>query len=441
MRVHSKAVALIMIVLVMGVFAVHTVTPAMARLTGGFMAYYIGGQTLRLNGHSTSLYDDPWFTQQVLQASNGSVRDVYLVNPPSLAVVCIPLSYLNVHVARQLWIALSVLSLAISLGLICAEFSWLSEPWYVAGLSALLFLAAPTRDQTASGQIYGYLLLLHVVGWRAYIRDKDPLAGTALGLAIALKLSGWPIGFLMMAQRRWTSALWAFATTIAVSLASLPWVGIDTWRAFLFRALPHTLRDPSAALTAYQDTTSFWQHLFRYDARLNPHPLFDFPALATVLSFGTAVAACVALVARPRPVSVTFAAAVALTELLSPLAEQYHYVLLILPLALLWQQVSLSRSTALAGCALVATLLIWWPIDYKSQHPIWAILHNYPRLIGGWILFAALLQADRFSRNRREIRGPGPLVASEAVNNAEEFNELQSRPNSLSFAGTHSQLT
>jgi Glycosyltransferase family 87 len=414
MRISSKATAVITIVLVVSVFAVHTAAPAMVRLTGGFMAYYVGGQTLRLDVPAKRLYDDHWFSAQVLEVSHGSVTDVYLANPPSLAVVCLPFAYLNVNAARQLWVALSVVCLAISLGLICAQFRWMSRPWRVAAMSALLFLAAPTREQTSVGQIYASLLLLHVVGWRAYIRGKNSLAGIALGLALALKLSGWPIGFLMLAQRRWMAALWAFATATAVSLASLPWVGLAAWRAFLFDAIPRMLRSPAAALTAYQDTTSFWQHLFRYDASLNPQPVFDFPALATVLSLGTMVAACFALVSRPRPASVSFAAAVALTELLSPVAEQYHYVLLLLPLALLWQQVSLSRNTTLAGCALVATLLIGWPIDYKSVHPVWAVLHNYPRLIGGWIMFAALLYTDRVPLDRRAIRSQGQLVASDA---------------------------
>lgn len=414
MRALSKAAALTLIALVAGAFAVHTVAPAMARLSHGFMGYYVGGQTLRLKEPGTRLYDERWFSQQVIQASDGSVTDIYLVNPPSLAVVWLPISHLSPHVARQLWIALTLVCLALSLCLICVEFGWVSQPWYIAGLCVLLFLAAPTREQTQYGQMYAMLLLLHVLGWRAYIRNKDSLAGGALGVAVALKLSGWPIGFLMLVQRRWTAALWAVATAAAISLASLPWVGIDAWRVFLFGALPHQLRAPSNALTAYQDTTSFWQHLFRYDGVWNPHPLVDLPALATILTLITTVAACIALAARQRPASVSFASAVALTELLSPFAEQYHYVLLFLPLALLWKEVSLSRNAALAGCALVATFLMGWPIDYKAEHPFWAVFHNYPRLIGGWVVFVALLQMDRVALRRPAPRAIGPLAVEEA---------------------------
>jgi hypothetical protein len=210
----------------------------------------------------------------------------------------------------------------------------------------------------------------------------------------------------MLAQRRWMAALSAFATATAISVASLPWVGVDAWRVFLFNTLPHYLASPIGALTAYQDTRGFWQHLFLYDVATNPHPLWDFPALATLLTLGTTVAACMALVTRPRPVAVSFAAALALTELLGPLAEQYHYVLLLLPLALLWKEVSVSRNTALAVCALLATLLIGWPINYKAQHPAWDVFSNYPRLIGGWLLFVALLQADRLPLRRPVVGRP-----------------------------------
>jgi hypothetical protein len=45
--------------------------------------------------------------------------------------------------------------------------------------------------------------------------------------------------------------------------------------------------------------------------------------------------------------------------------------------------------------ALVAAYLMTGPIDYKAVHPTWDILYNYPRLLGGWIVFVALLMPQR----------------------------------------------
>jgi hypothetical protein len=243
--------------------------------------------------------------------------------------------------------------------------------------------------------LYALLLLLHVVGWRAYTGRRDVLAGTALGLAMVLKVSGWPIGLLMIAQRRWAAVGWAVIAALGVAIVTLPWVGVDAWRAEFLSGIPKVLGSSAATLTAYQDTTGFWQHWFRYDAQLNPSPIIDAPWLATLLTLATTVIACIALVLRTCPTYASFGAAVALIELLSPAAEQYHYTVLLLPLAILWRDAWLHRSKFALGAAAVATFLIGWPIHYKSPHPTWAFLLSYPRLFGGWILFAALLMTWR----------------------------------------------
>jgi hypothetical protein len=117
--------------------------------------------------------------------------------------------------------------------------------------------------------------------------------------------------------------------------------------------------------------------------------------LATFLNLGTTAVACVALVVRRRPAYVSFAAAVGLIELLSPAALQYHYILVLLPLVVLWHEALSHRSSGALWCALAATFLLAWPMNYKAPHPGWALLLSYPRLIGGWIVFTALMMAWR----------------------------------------------
>jgi hypothetical protein len=395
MQISPRIIAPALFASVMAIYVAHSAFPAAQRLTGGFMAYYVAAQSVRAGTGGARLYDEEWFASEVMEASHGRVTDSYLANPPTLAVAWLPFAYFSVEASRRVWIALDVLFLAVALWLIAVELDWAQRPWAVLALSAAATLAVPTREQIYLGQMYACLLLLHVIGWRAYIHGRSALTGAALGLAMALKLSGWPIGVLMLAKRRWSMAGWALATAGIVALLSLPWVGLDAWRTFILEAIPRTLHWAAATLTAYQDTTGFWQHLFRYDARLNPHPLSNAPALATLLTLSTAVGACIALVACTRTASVAFAGAVALTELLSPAAEQYHYIIMVLPLAVLWHQAWRSNYWPLGCAALAATLLIACPIDYKSVHPVWAILHNYPRLLGGWLAFAALLYGDR----------------------------------------------
>ncbi len=377
------------------VFLVHTIIPAAGELTDGFLGYYVGAETIKNGEPGVRLYDEKWFSARVRKVSADQVTDIYLVNPPILAVAWLPLAYLPVEEARKLWVGLSVLWLACAIGLVTTQLPSSRQLWALAGITALFTLPAPAREQFYSGQMYSFLLLLHVIGWRAYSRSQDATAGIALGLALALKISGWPIGLLMIARRRWTAVRWSIVTGVGAAIVTLPWVGIDAWRTLFFVAMPKVLRWPAATLTAYQDSTGFWQHWLRFDARLNPNPLINAPALASILSMGTTAAACVALVVRKRPAHVSFAAAVALIELLSPVALQYHYLLVLLPLIVLWHEAWLFRSVGALCCAFAATFLLGWPMNYKAPHPGWAVLLSYPRLIGGWIVFTALLIAWR----------------------------------------------
>jgi Glycosyltransferase family 87 len=400
----GRAIGITVLTVIVAVFLMHTTIPAAGRLTNGFLAYYVGAQVIKNGEPGARLYDDHWFSERVKEVSGGKVTDIYLANPPVLAVAWVPFAYLTIDQARKLWIGLSVLWLGIAVGLIATQLSGSRQLLGLAALSALFTLPVPAREQFLLGQMYSLLLLLHVIGWRAYTRRHDALAGVALGLAMALKLSGWPIGLLMLAQRRWTAVWISIVTGIGIATITLPWAGIDAWRTFLFVAVPRTLRWPAATLTAYQDTTGFWQHWLRYDSYLNPRPIFNAPALASILTFGTAAVACFALIARPRPAYVSYAAAVALVELLSPAAEQYHYIVLLLPLAVLWHEAWLLRSRGALYAACVATFLIAWPINYKAPHPVWALLLSYPRLIGGWIAFAALLTPWRDNRQATSNR-------------------------------------
>ena len=397
---------------VVALFLVRTVIPATRTLSSGFLACYVGGQMVKNREPGDHLYDEDLFLGRSAQVSGGQARDVYSPDPPPLAVACLPLAYLQPTNARHLWIWMNVLFLGLAIALIATQFSRPPQLLTITLLTALFTLAAPARDQFFLGQLYALLLLLHVVGWRAYTGRRDVLAGTALGLAMVLKVSGWPIGLLMIAQRRWAAVGWAVIAALGVAIVTLPWVGVDAWRAEFLSGIPKVLGSSAATLTAYQDTTGFWQHWFRYDAQLNPSPIIDAPWLATLLTLATTVIACIALVVRKCPTYASFGAAVALIELLSPAAEQYHYTVLLLPLAILWRDAWLHRSKFALGAAVVATFLIGWPIHYKVPHPAWAFLLSYPRLFGGWVLFAALLMA---SRSRDEFVDKGGLTSCRDV--------------------------
>jgi hypothetical protein len=170
-----------LLVAVISLFLVRTVIPASSMITGGYLACYVGGQIVKNHEPGDHLYDEKLFLERSLQVSGGQARDVYSPDPPPLAVACLPLAYLQLLDARHVWIWLNVLFLGLAIALIAAQFSRPPQLLTITLLTALFTLAAPTRDQFFLGQLYALLLLLHVIGWRAYIGRRDALAGTALG--------------------------------------------------------------------------------------------------------------------------------------------------------------------------------------------------------------------------------------------------------------------
>ena len=110
--------AMLILAALVAVFLVHTIIPSAGRLTNGFLAYYVGAQIIKDGEAGDRLYDDEWFSARVKEVSAGQVTDIYLANPPVMAVAWVPFAYLTVEQARKLWIGLSVLWLGIAVGLI-----------------------------------------------------------------------------------------------------------------------------------------------------------------------------------------------------------------------------------------------------------------------------------------------------------------------------------
>ena len=392
-----------MLAAILAAFAILTLLPAQNRLTHGFLAYYAAGELIASGADARQLYDVPAFERRVRELSHGTVRDGYIGNTPALAVAWLPLGKLPVESARRLWIWLNVLFVAAIIALSAARLPSTYRLPAVVLLAALFTIPSPAREQMLLGQMYIFLLLLHTLGWRAYERDNDALTGVALGITMMLKLSGWPIGVLLLLRRRWRAVFWAVGTAAAIFLFTLPWIGVEAWREAVFVQMPASVAMPAAKHSAFQTVSGLWQHLFLHDADFNPHPVADLPWLAVAGSLLTAAAACAALLLHRLSAQVQYAAALVLTVLLSPLAEQYHYVLVLLPFALLCMHGYFTDSRRLGLVLLIIALLLATPVGYEEYSPGWWALLDYPRLAAGWMIFFALISAARL----RTDRAPG----------------------------------
>ncbi|RCK81556.1 MAG: putative conserved integral membrane protein [Candidatus Ozemobacter sibiricus] len=79
------------------------------------------------------------------------------------------------------------------------------------------------------GQLAILLNLLLVIAFLQWRQGREVLGGMALGAAIALKLTGWPLVLWLAAERRWKAVLATAGSTIGFNLLALtylPWTDL-----------------------------------------------------------------------------------------------------------------------------------------------------------------------------------------------------------------------
>ena len=366
---------------------------AAVRPSACFGAHYTLARLLATGEDLARTYDDAWFAEQTSRFTPG-VTDIN-VNPPTTALLLLPLAGLEYTGARIAWTAVSVLLLAVTLAWLLRA-AGLPGPWAV-GFVALTLAYQPLAANFHVANVYVLLLALATAAWHGYRAGNEAVLGTALGLMLVIKLAGGPLWVLALFERRWRALGWGAATVAAVVLGSLPWIGVGAWRADA-EVLAAAATRPERAVTAYQSVTGLFRHLFAPDPVWNPEPLLNAPDVAFLGS-------CVALLAliaaglwvawlRPCDDRV-FAAFVIASVVASPLSLDYTYTMLLLSsaIALAWAR---ERRSPWAWMLLVAAILpVAADLPYRSPRlarGAWALL-AYPKLYGALLLWAALLGA------------------------------------------------
>jgi hypothetical protein len=360
-------------------------------LGGVAPAYVVVAHLLQTGQFDARVYNDAWYKTQTLALTHGIVSDIFSPSPPTLALFLWLLAWSSSYV----WAVLNFCALWLTCALTFYTLTDTPPPrWTFVVVLGVTLLSSPLYENLARGQIYLLLALLHAFVFWGALRAHEAVAGVALGLMFAWKLHAWPLWVMMLCLRQWRVATWGVITIGACVLLTLSLMGTDIWRVYLQQVLPTRAADPSAAVTAYQTLNSFFQHLFRYDATWNPAPLFDAPWLATLSWLvGLGVLLGVTLARAPNLSMIhTLGAGITLSMILAPLAEQYHFLILLVPcivLAAEWPQLSL-RSRLLF---LLATALLGSPLPFK--HPLlndgWLALFAYPRLYGDLLLWGLLV--------------------------------------------------
>ncbi|MGE5236421.1 MAG: glycosyltransferase family 87 protein [Acidobacteriota bacterium] len=360
-----------------------------------FVSHYVLARLLRDGIDLVRSYDDPWFAEQVSRVTPG-ITDIN-VNPPTSALLLLPVASLGYREARIAWTLFSVLLLAVTAAVVIRE-AGLHDAWrWVFVIVLLLFQPLAANFHMANA--YVLLLALATLAWHGYRHGRDGALGIALGLMLAIKVAGAFLWLLLIVERRWRALAWASGTAAAVALGSLPWIGWAAWRADA-AALAGVAGRPERAVTAYQTVLGIFRHLLTADPTWNPAPVLVEPRLATALVILVSLALVVALVLATRRMPGNdrlFAAYLAAGVVLSPLSLDYTYTLMLVPVAVALVEARELHSWWAWGLFATAVVAIGADLPYRSPHlasGAWALL-AYPKLYGAGMLLALLLAAPR----------------------------------------------
>jgi hypothetical protein len=296
-------------------------------------------------------------------------------HPPPAVLLAIPLVGLDYFNAHLVWNLISLAALGVSLGLIARELAIPLPRWSVFPILTLLLYCVPLRDQLYQGQSNLVMLALITGAWSADRHSRPMLAGALLGTAIAIKL--FP-GFLLLyflGRRRWRACAGTVAGVAIWNLLALCVLGIGTYRDYYLEIAPglkiflswwgnYSLNGLSRKLfgPATEEPWLYWRIV----------PVWNRPELAKALwlGLGLLVAAVVcraALRARTlRQTDQAFSLALAGMLLVSPITWGHYFLLLVLPLILVWLDLP-PNSGARAAFGLVVGVL-WFPFGILIRY-------------------------------------------------------------------------
>ena len=270
------------------------------------------------------------------------IREVFrFPYPAGAAVLLAPFGLLGFHAAAALWSALLIGSVLAALWILGVR------DWRVL---AIVVTAAPVITAVRLGTFTPLLVLLLAVAWRW--RDRRWAAGSALALAITLKLFVWPVVVWLLATRRYSAA--AIAACVAGVLTFGAWaaIGFDGLTRYpeLLRRLTDVVADRGLSLVALGSELG----------------LPDVVAGALPWVIGLALLAAVVYAARaPGGDAVAYSLAIVASIALTPIVWLHYFSLLVLPLAVLRPRFAWPW------------LLLWvfWLMpDQENQGELWRIV-------------------------------------------------------------------
>ncbi len=327
-------------------------------------------------------YDWEWFQRQINYAGIERLGG-YAPYTPLTMLPFLPLAGLRPQRAKQVWLGAEVVFLAAAV--------WLLARLTRLGMLKTLVLALLAHSALSAnfrlGHYYIFLMLLLTCAAWCLLKGANASGGALLGLIFALKLYAAPFLFYFAVRRQWR-AFWGMTGTVALlTLMAVAWFGGSGVWFFATTIMPRGIEgevvDPYSP--GMGTMSALLRRLLVPEAGLNPHPLFDAPAafffLRALYLLGILAFSLLALRKHEDQNARSFAWFVIVLFALSPVTATYHFILLLVPVALLLREESYAWSAGLVALYVLVELPLR-PWDSWLFPKVWLLLALL--LYAGW---------------------------------------------------------
>ncbi len=327
-----------------------------------------------------NFYNWTWFQRQMNYTGTERQLGGYIPHTPLTMLPLIPFSGLPQQRAKQVWLSAGLLWLCGTIWIL-ARLSGL-RLLDVAALALLCYGAL--AENFLLGQYYLFLLFLLACAAWCLLRGRDVAGGALLGLIFALKLYTAPFALYFLARRQWRALGGMLGAVAALTLFAVAIFGFDGVWYFATAVMPRGIDGSSNnPYHPYWGTlTALLRLTLVRDVELNPHPAIVAPAAFYFLrDLYTLGILALALLAMPRDGKRAFAWFVVVLFAISANTAEYHFVLLLVPAALLLRGASAKWAAGwLALYTLVAIPLFPWDASLFPKAWLLIVLFVYT----GW---------------------------------------------------------
>ena len=359
-------------------------------------------------------------------------------HPPPVAILFLPFAFVEYRTAAAIWFGLELVFAFVAVRLLLCCVGWRAT---TLGTLAIMFVALtwkPFYIELQAGQLMTLLLLLLALSWFALRSGREIVGGAALGCAVAVKLTGWPIVIFLLLRGRWRAGVSAALIASAANLLAIPLIGWRTVLNFYLHVGPSV---SSLICDLYRNFSpySIGFRLFKGTSMSGvPSEVIAAPLIhAPELSVPVSLVAAAALLAyglwvslRARSFDASFTVLACVSAVINPVAWDHYLLLTLVAMTYAASRLvalGLPRKETVAAGIIGALLYTYYHVELAVriaygasntmdaptiQMPFYASLISLVPLLGVIGLICLMRQLDRAIAQNVEIQGDNTFRVS-----------------------------